>query len=606
MAQTALHAIGTPAATPAAAGDQSSLTYEPYFGLQEKPFSLSADPRFLYRSRAHALAFTELSTAIRRREGLVVLTGEIGTGKTTLCRAVLEGLDRRTFTAFVADPFLSREDLLKILLVEFGVVSLADLKAGHLQGASRQDLSYRLYDFLNSLVPLQAVAVVVVDEAQNLSLPLLEEIRILADLEWQEKLIQVVLVGQPELRSRLKLPQLRQVEQRVSMRCELSALGREDAASYVDHRLNIARGGASTIRFSPESLNVVHHASAGVPRLINLICDRALFEAHKLGATRRIEAAVVWKALGALGLDVTPAKAPQDPGTGLIDIAPIAAPPAPEPPAVVAPVLTSNAPAVAASVLASDAPAVVTPVLARPASDTPVVVAAAVPVSNDLVVAALKPLSIAPAEDTPAPVPLTLSDDAAEIDSIAAFCSEVQHDAPRAEERSVPRSRIRRYALAAGAAASITAGLGAAMWYSDGPIAAWIIGESALPNLPPSPAISAASPGQAVEPAVLPASSGTLAANEPVAAVDVAAATEAYVVEVALFSSGERAARLIGELAARGHSAYAADVTLGTRRFVRVVVGAFATRAEADDALAAIRELPGYDDARVRTASPAR
>src|SRR5688572_32987107 len=161
MAQTALHAIGTPATPPAAGDHSASLTYEPYFGLQEKPFSLSADPRFLYRSRAHALAFTELSTAIRRREGLVVLTGEIGTGKTTLCRAVLEGLDRRTFTAFVADPFLSREDLLKILLIEFGVVSLADVNAGRLHGATPHDLSYRLYDFLNSLVLLQALAVVV-------------------------------------------------------------------------------------------------------------------------------------------------------------------------------------------------------------------------------------------------------------------------------------------------------------------------------------------------------------------------------------------------------------------------------------------------------------
>src|SRR5688572_4833064 len=320
MTPTVLHAIGKPAAVPVAAEQAASLTYESYYGLQEKAFSLSADPRFLYKSRSHSLAFTELSTAIRRREGLVVLTGEIGTGKTTLCRAVLDSLDRRTFSAFVADPFLSREELLKILLVEFGVVSVADLKAGHLQGATRQDLSYRLYDFLNSLVPLQAFAVVVVDEAQNLSLPLLEEIRILSDLEWQEKLIQVVLVGQPELRSRLKLPQLRQVEQRVSMRCELTALGRADAASYIDHRLSIARGAASTVRFSPDAINVVHHASAGVPRLINLICDRALYEAHRLGAARRIESAVVWKALGALGLDVTPAKAPDDPGIGLIGV----------------------------------------------------------------------------------------------------------------------------------------------------------------------------------------------------------------------------------------------------------------------------------------------
>ena len=172
-----------------------SLTYEPHYGLKEKPFSLSADPRFLYRSPAHAPAFEELLTGIRRREGLIVLTGEIGTGKTTLIRSVLQHLDRRTFTAFVPDPFVSREDLLKMLLVDFGVVSLADLKRGSLAGASRPDLSYPLYEFLDSLVPLQAFAVMIIDEAQNLPLGLLEEIRILSDLEQREKLLQVVLVG---------------------------------------------------------------------------------------------------------------------------------------------------------------------------------------------------------------------------------------------------------------------------------------------------------------------------------------------------------------------------------------------------------------------------
>ena len=114
-----------------------SLTYEPFYGLQEKPFSPSADPRFLFRSAEHAPAFEELLNGIRRREGLITLTGEIGTGKTTLIRSVLQNLDRRTFTAFVPDPFVSREDLLKMLLVDFGVVSIADLKRGMLSGASR-------------------------------------------------------------------------------------------------------------------------------------------------------------------------------------------------------------------------------------------------------------------------------------------------------------------------------------------------------------------------------------------------------------------------------------------------------------------------------------
>jgi general secretion pathway protein A len=167
-------------------GPSASLTYEPFYGLREKPFSLSADPRFLYKSPAHAPAFDALLMGIRRREGLIVLTGEIGTGKTTLCRSVLQHLDRRTFAAFVPDPFVSREDLLKTLLVDFGVISISDLTRGRFNGASRSELSYPLYEFLDSLMPLQAFAVLVIDETQNLSLPLLEEIRILSELERRE------------------------------------------------------------------------------------------------------------------------------------------------------------------------------------------------------------------------------------------------------------------------------------------------------------------------------------------------------------------------------------------------------------------------------------
>ena len=149
-------------------------------------------------------------TGIRRREGLIVLTGEIGTGKTTLIRSVLEHLDRRTFTAFVPDPFVSREDLLKMLLVDFGVVSLTDLKRGSLSGAFGPDLSYPLYEFLDSLVPLQAFAVVIIDEARKPAADAARRNPDLSDLEQREKLLQVVLVGQPELKAHLKLPQLRE------------------------------------------------------------------------------------------------------------------------------------------------------------------------------------------------------------------------------------------------------------------------------------------------------------------------------------------------------------------------------------------------------------
>lgn len=279
----------------------NSLTYEPFYGLREKPFSLSADPRFLYRSPAHAPAFDSLLAGIRRREGLIVLTGEIGTGKTTLCRAVLQHLDRRTFSAFVPDPFVSREDLLKTLLVDFGVISISDLTRGRFHGASRSELSYPLYDFLDSLVLLQAFAVLVIDETQNLSLPLLEEIRILSELERREKLLQVVLIGQPELRSTLTLPQMRQVDQRVSVRCELTALDVEGVAGYINHRLFVAGLGERRVEFSHAAIEAVYQASAGVPRVINRVCDRALERAY--GAqSRHIEAEFVWAAIDELGL----------------------------------------------------------------------------------------------------------------------------------------------------------------------------------------------------------------------------------------------------------------------------------------------------------------
>jgi general secretion pathway protein A len=211
----------------APAASSALLTYEPFYGLREKPFSLATDPKFFYKSAAHAGTFEDLFLAIRRREGLIVLTGDIGTGKTTLCKGVLERLDRKTFTTFVPDPFVTREDLLKMMLLDFGVMSVDDLKSGRMAGASRPDLSYPLYDFLKSLVPLQAFAVLIIDEAQNLSPALLEEIRILSDLEAPEKLLQVVLIGQLELRAKLKLPEMRQLDQRVcAMQLEAAQPGR--------------------------------------------------------------------------------------------------------------------------------------------------------------------------------------------------------------------------------------------------------------------------------------------------------------------------------------------------------------------------------------------
>jgi type II secretory pathway predicted ATPase ExeA/cell division septation protein DedD len=260
--------------------DPGSLTYEPFFGLREKPFSLASDPRFFCRHSSHGAAFDALAGGIRRREGILALTGEVGTGKTTLCRAVLQSLDQKTFAAFVPDPFLSREDLLKTLLVDFGVVSVDEIRSGRLRGATRTDLSYPLYEFLASLQPLKAFAVVMIDEAQNLTTELLEEIRILSDMEHGQKLLEVLLVGQPELRSRLATAAMRQLSQRVAIRCELSPLAREDVRPYISRRLMIA-GNDGRVQFTEAAIDLVWAASDGIPRVINLACDRALLRAAR-------------------------------------------------------------------------------------------------------------------------------------------------------------------------------------------------------------------------------------------------------------------------------------------------------------------------------------
>src|SRR5205823_13271067 len=260
--------------------------YESYYGFAEKPFSLTPDPKYLYRSESHANAFELLQYAISRREGFAVVTGDIGTGKTTLCRALLEEIDRTTFTALVLNPFLSEEDLLKRILQDFGVVSRDTIKAGGLAGVTKQDLIETLYDFLLGLIPLKASAVLIIDEAQNLPLSVLEQIRILSNLETdKEKLLQIVLIGQLNLEALLRSPEMRQLDQRVSIRYQLEPLDRETVGACVAHRLTIA-GGSATVTFAPKALDLVHSRSGGIPRLINLICDRALLSAFYVRENR--------------------------------------------------------------------------------------------------------------------------------------------------------------------------------------------------------------------------------------------------------------------------------------------------------------------------------
>jgi general secretion pathway protein A len=276
---------------------RGSLQYEEFYGFAQSPFTLAPDPRFLYPSPSHEEAIRQLLQTIKRREGVAVLSGDIGTGKTTVCRTVLEQLDMKLFTSLVLNPFLSGDELLREILLDFGVVSREAVRSGRIVNATRHELIATLHEFLTSLVPIGASGVLIIDEAQHLSWQVLEEIRVLSNLETsQGKLLQIVLVGQLNLLDLLKQPELKQLDQRVSLRAVLSPLGRMDLEAYVVHRLSVA-GEMGQVAFENRALDAILSASGGVPRLINLICDRSLMIGAQSDArvitTQMIHAAVI-------------------------------------------------------------------------------------------------------------------------------------------------------------------------------------------------------------------------------------------------------------------------------------------------------------------------
>jgi general secretion pathway protein A len=282
--------------------------YEDFYGFVQSPFTLAPDPRFLYLSPSHDAALQLLLQAITRKEGIVVLTGDIGTGKTTVCRSVLERLDMTCFTSLLLNPFLSVEELLREILLDFGVVSREAVRSGRVSSATKHDLVSTLLEFLGSLIPIGGSGVLIIDEAQHLSPQVLEELRVLSNLETNhQKLLQIVLVGQLNLLDVLASPEVKQLDQRISMRATLSPLTRQDVEAYIGHRLSIAHG-SSSITFEAGALDAVYAASRGVPRVINLLCDRALMIGASFGL-RTIPADVVSEAAAALGLRTTRAKA---------------------------------------------------------------------------------------------------------------------------------------------------------------------------------------------------------------------------------------------------------------------------------------------------------
>ncbi|MSU62448.1 MAG: AAA family ATPase [Pedosphaera sp.] len=241
--------------------------YLEYYGLKEAPFDITPNPRFLYFSTKHREALNHLLYGIRERKGFVQLTGDVGAGKTTLCRAMLEQLGGRFATALILNPVLDADQLMKAIAMEFGL---------NVRGMDRLETIGTLNDFLLQLAEQERDAVLIIDEAQDLTQELLEQVRLLSNLETDDrKLLQIVLMGQPELRDRLNDHRLRQLRQRITVRYHLRPLRHAELGQYVQHRLQVS-GANGAPYFTAPALWRIFNYSQGVPRLINAVCDKCL------------------------------------------------------------------------------------------------------------------------------------------------------------------------------------------------------------------------------------------------------------------------------------------------------------------------------------------
>ena len=271
--------------------------YFQYYNFTENPFNITADPHYFFSSSNHTEALAHLVYGIEQRKGILILTGEIGTGKTTLCRTLINQLDENYKTALILNPNFSDVQLLQIILKDFGVNTPTRSK-------------YLLSEALNQLLLDETGkgrnVVLIIDEAQNLSVRQLEQVRLLSNLETEkEKLLQIILVGQPELCDKLKLNALRQLNQRISVRYHIMPLDRDELNAYISHRLNkasVPTGVTHEIppQFSPRAIDAIYKLSVGTPRMINILCDRALLAGY-IQETRTIDENIIHKCAREVG-----------------------------------------------------------------------------------------------------------------------------------------------------------------------------------------------------------------------------------------------------------------------------------------------------------------
>jgi general secretion pathway protein A len=270
--------------------------YEKFYGFSEKPFNTTPDSKFFFPSSKHTDALNSLIYAINERKGFVVITGEIGAGKTTVTRALLNKLDLNTKAALITNSHITQKELIAQILEE--------LEVGYAPGGKQKLLS-QLNNYLVRQLAQDINVVLIIDEAQNLTPKVLEEVRMLSNLETEkEKLIQIILIGQPQLKTKLQNPKSEQFKQRIAVYYHISPLNLEETKTYILHRLKLVSSNGLNI-FSPKAIEALHYYSGGIPRTINLICDSALLSGYA-SDTKEITEKIIYEAVKERTLDNNP------------------------------------------------------------------------------------------------------------------------------------------------------------------------------------------------------------------------------------------------------------------------------------------------------------